>query len=1229
MTRKRHHPSQPNRSRLFQAIALSLVIGGSIATAQATESHPASPPTTGLQCETDRDGNCQFQASFRILSPQEAAPVVPRLTSARFESVGFAPSAPGLATAESPFADSGADADAAPAYEETGVIGDPDSWITEEFQLDWGLEAVNAHHAYARGLTGAGVRLGVLDSGTGLAHSEFQGKDHISLTMADLLEDGTRCNTFRSFGGANPCFATRGDEVQLDYVRFNASVPQAIRDIITSGNYVQPGFTYQSHGTHVGGTIAANRDGSGMHGVAFGSNLAVARMFHDTAREWTRTATGYSVVDLAPGKSASTSAFADVFRQMAAAGVRAVNHSWGYTLQLYYGSQLDLYYNAPGWQEDWEMFRDGALETGMIHVWAAGNLRQAPPAGLWPIAGLTASLPRYMPELEPYWLSVVNIGRTGNPDNPYGLSGSSMMCGESMNWCLAAPGSTIASSVFAGDENVEGNLVQNPDGSYTLEITAEDPVSAYAYYSGTSMATPHVTGALGLLFERFPYLTGPQVRDILLTTATDIGAPGIDPVFGWGLMNLQKAIEGYGQFRVDTDVVMDQRAGGVKVWEGDAWDDWTNDIGGPGRLSFASNVGGWLRLSGNNSFNGLTLKSGTLELTGDNDLAADVAVEGGRLMMSGNNSFTDLAVGGGLAEFSGSNTLSGGISVTGGSLLLGGENSFGGLTVENGLVHVTGSNEVSGNVTFNGGNLLVANGGSLGSSALTFNSGLVLVNGILTGDTVIGADALLAGSGQLGSTRVFGSIAPGNSIGTLTFNGDYIQEAGSQFFVEMQPPSATDKVVVNGTATLNGGTVVALRMPGVFGLGQRYNFLSATGGVTGTFDGVDNSQLGAFLKMALSYDANNVYADVIRAAALASVAGTANQLATARAIDALPNNSALLQNMVMLSEAQAAAAFDQLSGELHPSLRGALADDSRHLRNAAFTRARTGHDAFTGQSAGAGFGVWAQATSKGGLLQGDGNAASVDSSGHLFLVGADYQLDGGLRFGAFGGSDRTDLNVGHRSSRARAKGNVLGLYAGHSFGGFGLHGGYTRGQMDVRSERNVVVPGLSSKNQADYDATTSQAFVEAGYRFGGAAWELEPYVQFARVNVETDGFSEVGGASALTVASAETAVDMTTAGLRFSTHLKGSQQAQSWLSLRGGLGYRKASGDLVSAGAMQFPGGTPFTVHGAPISDSATIGELGLAARLSERTLLELGYSGQFSSEGNNHGANARVSIKF
>ena len=65
----------------------------------------------------------------------------------------------------------------------------------------------------------------------------------------------------------------------------------------------------------------------------------------------------------------------------------------------------------------------------------------------------------------------------------------------------------------------------------------DDLTTGYANKSGTSMAAPHVAGSVAVLMERFPYLNGAQVADVLKTTATDMGAPGIDALYGWGMIN--------------------------------------------------------------------------------------------------------------------------------------------------------------------------------------------------------------------------------------------------------------------------------------------------------------------------------------------------------------------------------------------------------------------------------------------------------------------------------------------------------------------------------------------------------------------------------------------------------------------------------------------------------------------------------------------------------------------
>lgn len=1028
----------------------------------------------------------------------------------------------------------------------------PAAWVDKEFQGDWGLAAINAQHAYARGLSGQGIRLGLLDSGASFDdHSEFAGKDHRGLVMADLLADGSRCSDATVLAGPDACFYSEGDQAAIDGEYYDPSLqvffPHPDNDYLWDNTF----FFHNSHGTHVAGTIAANRDGSGMHGVAFGADLSSARLFNDSL----------TVVDLPCllfgdclvfGTDADASALEYMYEQAIDQGVRAMNHSWGYNYEAY-SPEVALLYNdllmeEPEIAATFEAMAEASRRSGMIQVVAAGNTFSVipEPGTASPHATAPATLPSIFPDIEQYWVSVVNL------TDQLELSNRSMKCGITAEWCIAAPGSLINSTVL-DSEDVTGDWVIDDDGNLRFEIDDRTGQQAYADYSGTSMAAPHVTGALGLLFERFPYLTGAQVRDVMLTTATDLGEEGVDDVYGWGLLDLRKAIEGYGQLRVDTEVVMDRRAGGHKVWEGGAWDDWTNDIGGPGRLTKAGR--GWLRLSGDNSFGGATVAAGILELDGDNSLEGNVRVQGGTLVVNG----------------------------------------------------------------------------SLDGSALDVTGGRAVVNGTVSGaQTRIGANGTLGGSGILADTRVAGTIAPGNSIGTLTVDGDYVQEAGARFIAELLPPDQADLLRVTGTATLNGGTLVASNLSGSdYLLGQQYQVLSAEGGITGGFARVDGSALSPFLALSLSQSANAVRVDVARGAALATAAGTANQAATAGALDLLAIDQGLPVVLTQLDYDTAPAAFNSLSGEIHASAQQVLLEGGRLVRDAALARA-TGGGAFGDQAdADADTGAWVQAQYQGGDFGGDGNAAYAQYSGNAILVGVDRELGYGWRLGAYGGTGETDLSVRARGSRGEVSSRHLGIYAGQSWGALGLSLGYTHSWHRVEVDRNVAFPGYSDALASRYDADANQVFADLGYRFDVRGLEIEPYLQYAHVEVETEGFRERGGAAALQGRGDEARVDLATAGIRFAANVAARGQEQTWLSLRGNIGYRHAGGDQVQRAELSFDGSQWFGVASPAITDEALLSHVGLAARTSTNSLLELGLSHMESDQASDTGLNARFTVNF
>ena len=73
-------------------------------------------------------------------------------------------------------------------------------------------------------------------------------------------------------------------------------------------------------------------------------------------------------------------------------------------------------------------------------------------------------------------------------------------------------------------------------------ITSTVPSSGYATWSGASMATPHVTGCAALVWAANPTLTNADIRNRLQSRAIDLGTPGVDNNYGYGLVNAFNAL---------------------------------------------------------------------------------------------------------------------------------------------------------------------------------------------------------------------------------------------------------------------------------------------------------------------------------------------------------------------------------------------------------------------------------------------------------------------------------------------------------------------------------------------------------------------------------------------------------------------------------------------------------------------------------------------------------------
>jgi subtilisin family serine protease len=76
-----------------------------------------------------------------------------------------------------------------------------------------------------------------------------------------------------------------------------------------------------------------------------------------------------------------------------------------------------------------------------------------------------------------------------------------------------------------------------------VNILEPAPSGGYQITTGTSVAAAHVSGVAALLLERSPKLDAARLRDILQSTARDLGPKGRDDDFGWGLVDPYRALQ--------------------------------------------------------------------------------------------------------------------------------------------------------------------------------------------------------------------------------------------------------------------------------------------------------------------------------------------------------------------------------------------------------------------------------------------------------------------------------------------------------------------------------------------------------------------------------------------------------------------------------------------------------------------------------------------------------------
>jgi hypothetical protein len=238
------------------------------------------------------------------------------------------------------------------------------------------------------------------------------------------------------------------------------------------------------HGTAVAFTAAGRRNDAGTHGVAFDATLTILR----ADRPGTCASSAGSDSD--ESCKFSTDAIARGVDVARTAGARVINMSLG-------GAAMPQSLVAAIGR---------ATAAGIVVVIAAGNDSTDNPDPFASVASDTATARN----------QVIIAGSVGTSDV---ISSFSDKAGTGAAQFLTAV----------------GERVRAPDNTGTPYL-----------WSGTSFAAPQIAGAVALLAQAFPNLTGAQIVDILFRTARDAGSPGVDAVYGNGVIDLTRAFQPVG-----------------------------------------------------------------------------------------------------------------------------------------------------------------------------------------------------------------------------------------------------------------------------------------------------------------------------------------------------------------------------------------------------------------------------------------------------------------------------------------------------------------------------------------------------------------------------------------------------------------------------------------------------------------------------------------------------------
>ncbi len=557
----------------------------------------------------------------------------------------------------------------------------------------------------------------------------------------------------------------------------------------------------------------------------------------------------------------------------------------------------------------------------------------------------------------------------------------------------------------------------------------------------------------------------------------------------------------------------------LQIGDGGAAGTLPGNVTDNGTLTF--NTADTLNVSGQISGYGMLWQQGpgTLILNGNNTYAGGTTIAGGALAVD-----SAAALGTGPVNLNGGTLITTAAQNEAFSVNLG---ASGGIIDTDGSADifssdVSGGNHTAGPLTIVGGGSLILDGAA-NSASQTIIGGPSAVSSATTptlleigdishpsaslqGPVLVTPAGELRGHGTIvGNVTNDGTIFPGGSIGTLTIQGNYTQNADGTLAIEVTP-TAYDTLKVSGTAAIAGRLLVQVDPGASYVAGDQYQVLQAAGGVTGAFSTTVYDPFPAYVTPTLTNNGNalniSLYATSDATGRNADPAYLGGQIyadiptaliGTTAQADALVLNHAESSSGVAIARTMLLSTDTVTAGQL-----------------ARFSAPTTRH-ARQNESAGYHPHLWMQGVGDFSNARGTQAVSGFNDQNSGVYGGADMQ-DGGLTAGIALGYVHTILNLpttGYAGGSQSTIGSVTTMiYGKYRDQGLRLQGlmGYT--SEAIHGVRNLPNTGLAAIS--DHHGSMIHALFQGGYAIATPVVTVTPNLGIAWYRQTQPGFSETG-----------------------------------------------------------------------------------------------------------------------